>query len=238
MTARGAIVVTGASRGIGRGIMEFAASRGLGVAACARSAFEAPEGVLTGQADVRDPVAVEAFCARAVDRFGRLDCWINNAGILEPIRFAHDMSVDCFRALMDINVTGVFVGTRTYVRQARRQGGGVLINMSSGAAQKAKSGWSAYCASKAAVDRFTEAVQLEEEAHGLRAYAVAPGVVDTEMQALIRGTSAADFPSVQRFIDLKADNGFSSAEHVARHLLELAFEPTPGTVIRRVPAQT
>ena len=90
---------------------------------------------------------------------------------------------------------GVLFGTQAFVRHLRRRGGeGVLVNVSSGAARKPYAGWSVYCAAKAAVDRMTECVALEEAAHGLRAYALAPGVIDTDMQALIRATPAARFP--------------------------------------------
>ena len=99
----------------------------------------------------------------------------------------------------------------------------MLINISSGAAWQGYAGWAAYCASKAGVDRLTEVVHLEERAAGLRAYAVAPGVVDTHMQELIRGSALEDFPEVERFRELKRSGGFNSISFVASHLLELAF---------------
>ena len=98
-------------------------------------------------------------------------------------------------------------------------------NISSGAARNGYSGWSAYCATKAAVDLMTESVQIEEEEHGLlRAYSVAPGVIDTDMQAVIRECRIEDFPMVEKFRDLKARDAFNTPEFVAQKLLDIAFD--------------
>jgi len=124
---------------------------------------------------------------------------------------------------------GVFHGTRAYARHVRgRDGKGVLVNISSGAARAGYAGWSAYCAAKAAVDLMTECVALEEREAELNAYSVAPGVIDTAMQEAIRACSADVFPSVEKFHELKRDNAFSTPEDIARKLLALAFSPTRG----------
>ena len=84
-------------------------------------------------------------------------------------------------------------------------------------------------------ERLTEVVQLEEGDHGLRAHAVSPGVVDTDMQALIRATPADRFPAVARFRARKDEGRFNTPGHVARHLLAIAFDPAvrpQGTVLR------
>jgi benzil reductase ((S)-benzoin forming) len=132
-------------------------------------------------------------------------------------------------------VTGVFVGTQAYIEHLRRRDAtGVLINISSGAGQKPVSGWSAYCASKAAVDMFTRVVATEEPA--LSAWSVAPGVIDTDMQAAIRSTAREDFPAIDRFLQLKEDEAFNSGAHVARELHAIAFDPDrrPDDVVCRV----
>ncbi|MGF1527467.1 MAG: SDR family NAD(P)-dependent oxidoreductase, partial [Candidatus Competibacterales bacterium] len=146
----------------------------------------------------------------------------------------------CFAHVLAINVLGVVHGTQVYVHHRRRVGGGgVLINISSGAAQNAYAGWSAYCASKAAVDRFSEAVALEEADTPLRVHAVAPGVVDTDMQRRIRGATVEQFPAVAKFHQLKAEGRFNSPDHVARELLAMAFDPRrrPDQVVVRVADQ-
>lgn len=233
-------VITGASRGIGAGLAEDFAKRGMRLALCARSApaMAPSEDVLGERVDVRDEAAVDAFARHVEDRFGAIDLWINNAGVLQPIKPLRDVSVDEFRTHIDINLVGLFLCSRAYVHHVRRRGGeGVLINISSGAAWKGYAGWSAYCAGKGAVDRLSESLQLEEEGTGLRVYAVAPGVVDTDMQTQIRASTPEDFPDVERFIQRKQDNDFNSVGFVSRHLLEIAFDPdaTPDEVCFRVP---
>jgi benzil reductase ((S)-benzoin forming) len=233
-------VVTGASRGLGAGIARELARSGLRLALCARSAPALPEGdrVLAERLDVTDGDAVERFAGRAASRFGQIDLWINNAGVLEPIAPLRDVRSEEFASHMAVNVLGVFHGTRAFVRHLRSRGGeGVLVNISSGASSNAYAGWSAYCAAKAAVDLLTRCVQLEEGEHGLRAHALAPGVIDTDMQELIRACTPERFPSVERFRELKQTGRFNSPEFVAREILALAFDPVrrPEGVLVRLP---
>jgi NAD(P)-dependent dehydrogenase (short-subunit alcohol dehydrogenase family) len=222
------VVVTGASRGLGAGLAARFLEQGLAVAACARQRPTlASENSLGRACDVTDATAMAAFCDAAVARFGRVDLWINNAGLLAPIGPLRDNDPAEFARHIEVNVLGVFNGSRAFIRHLRARGGtGVLLNISSGAARNAYAGWSAYCASKAAVDRMSESIALEEQANGLRVHAVAPGIIDTDMQAMIRDCSPEQFPRVQKFLDLKENEGFSSPAFVADRLLELAFAPS------------
>jgi len=233
-------VITGASRGIGAALAAAWAARGVRLGLCARSAPVLADGpnVVAARVDVTDEKALGDFVARVEERFGAIDCWVNNAGVLEPIAPLREVEADAFRRHIDVNLTGVFLGTRAFVQHRRaRGGGGVLINVSSGAAQSAYAGWSAYCAAKAGVDRLTECVQLEEAERGLRAHAVAPGVVETDMQALIRATPAERFPSLPRFVALAREDRFNTPAFVAERLLAIAFDPDarPDTVLVRLP---
>lgn len=244
-------VITGASRGIGAGLAAEFAARGMNLALCARGDCPVPAGAeertLTASVDVRDESAVQAFSDAAVARFGAIDLWINNAGVLEPIAPLRELETDAFRHHLDINLIGVFLGTRAFVRahRARTQDASApadacLINISSGAAWSGYAGWSAYCAGKAGLDRLTESVQLEEADTGLRAYAVAPGVVDTAMQELIRSCDEQQFPMVGKFHELKEAEAFNTVPFVAEHLLGYAFDPQarPDEVCVRVPAES
>jgi NAD(P)-dependent dehydrogenase (short-subunit alcohol dehydrogenase family) len=233
-------VITGASRGIGAALVLDWSRRGLRLGICARSAPVLDDGptVVSARLDVTDEKALGEFVARVEERFGDIDCWVNNAGVLEPIAPLRDVASDDFRRHLDVNLTGVFLGTRAYVRHLRARGrGGVLLNLSSGAAQSAYAGWSAYCAAKAGVERLTECVQLEEAEIGLRAHSVAPGVVDTAMQELIRATPAERFPSLPRFLALQREDGFNTPAFVAERLLAIAFDPEarPESVVVRLP---
>lgn len=225
-------VVTGASRGLGAGLVARFLERGLGVAASARSAPQPPtlpalsERLLARRADVTDHQAMVALAAAACERFGRIDLWINNAGLLDPIGPLRDLDPAAFAAHLQVNVVGVFHGSQVFIQHLHQRGGsGVLINISSGAARTAYAGWSAYCAGKAAVERMSEAIALEEAGTGLRVHALAPGIIDTDMQARIRACTPEQFPRVQKFLDIKASGGFSSPAFVADRLLELAFDP-------------
>jgi len=220
-------VITGASRGIGAGLAESFAGHGMRLGLCSRSAPVLPGGddVVSRIVDVRDEAGMQRFTDEVVERFGAIDLWINNAGVLAPIAPLRDIELEAFREHIDINLSGVFLGSRCYVRHVRsHEGPGVLINVSSGAAWGGYAGWSAYCAGKAGVALMTQCIALEEASAGLRAHAVAPGVVDTDMQAMIRSSSAEDFPSLERFLELKRDDGFNSIGFVASFILALAFD--------------
>ncbi|HZM55504.1 MAG TPA: SDR family NAD(P)-dependent oxidoreductase [Acidimicrobiales bacterium] len=216
-------VVTGASRGLGAGLADTFALNGMLLGLCARTRPDARDGetALSASVDVSDADAVDAFAREVVERFGRVDLWVNNAGVLAPIGRLADADPVVLRRHLDVNVLGVAHGTAAFVRHLReRPGEGVLVNISSGAATTPYEGWAAYCASKAAVDMITEVVAREERSTGLRAYALAPGVVDTDMQTLIRATTEEAFPAVRRFRRLHQEGAFNSADWVARFILE------------------
>ena len=241
-------VVTGASRGIGAGLVATFAACGFQLGLFARTAPPVPAGAtgLSDAVDVSDADAVERFATAVVERFGRIDLWVNNAGILGPIGPLADADPDELERHVVTNVLGTVHGTATFARHVRsRPGGGSLVNMSSGAATTAYRGWAAYCSSKAAVEMLTEVVGREEQGCGLRAYAVSPGVVDTDMQAAIRATPESDFPDVARFVALRDEGAFASTDWVARCIVERCVDPatrlTPGpgrgSVSFRVPDQ-
>lgn len=233
-------LITGASRGLGAGLAEAFAGAGMRLILCSRSqpVMAESEHVLAQRVDVRDETAMEKLVAAAESRFGAIDLWINNAGVLDPIAPVRETALDAFQEHVDVNLVGVFLGTRCYVRHLRRLGrGGVLINLSSGAAWNAYEGWGAYCAGKAGVERLTEVVAQEEAGAGLRAYSVAPGVVDTAMQDRIRSCDPESFPSLDYFLELKQKDAFNTPAFVARHFLAIAFDPDqrPETVAVRLP---
>lgn len=234
------VVITGASRGLGAGMAAEMARHGVRLGLCARSAPALPAGdrVHAAALDVSDEAAVEAFAAAVAERLGPVDLWINNAGVLEPIAPLREVSGAALRRQLEVNVLGAFHGSRAYARHVRASGrGGVLVNISSGAARNAYVGLGPYCASKAALDRMTEVLALEEREAGLRVHAVYPGIVDTGMQELIRSCPPERFPTVGKFLDIAERDAFNSPAFVARCLLELAFVPgaAPSDVVWRVP---
>ena len=250
-------VVTGASRGLGAGLALHFAGEGMRLGLCARHRpvlaartrptardghVDPSEVPVLSAVDVTDRGVLARFAATVVARFGRIDLWVNNAGLPGPIGpLAGPAAADPaeIARTIDVNVTGVLNGTAVFAEHVRtREGTGTLVNISSGAATNPYEGWAAYCASKAAVDQLTRVVALEEARHGLAAYAVSPGLVDTEMQAAIRATDRASFPQVDRFRRAATEHRFNSPAWVAEHVLALAFGlERPGTVVVRVPDQ-
>jgi benzil reductase ((S)-benzoin forming) len=221
------VVITGASRGLGAGMAEAMRARGCRLGLCARGEpviAEIAGEVVSRRLDIRDAAAVEAFCAAVAEALGPIDLWINNAGVLEPIAYVRDVDPAAFLDHLAINVGGVLAGSQAYVRHLRATGRrGVLVNVSSGAAQKPYPAWGAYCAGKAAVDLLTGVIAAEEPS--VRAHAVAPGLIDTAMQSRIRELSPEEFPPVDKFLAIKAEERFNSPAFVADFLLSLAFSP-------------
>ncbi len=237
-------VVTGASRGLGAGFAAHFASAGLRLGLCARQRPGAPTAApavaagdaVTAAVDVTDFDALAAFADAVVDRFGRIDLWVNNAGVVDPVGPLVDAGPDAVAGHVATNVTGVAYGTMLFARHvAGRSGGGVLVNVSSGAAVYPYAGLAVYSATKAAVDALTVAVAQEETRHGLRAHAVTPGHVDTAMQATLRATDEARFPAAGRFRQIAEARAFNTTAWVGEKLLELAFAGTDGAPSRGLP---
>jgi len=239
-------VITGASRGLGAGLADHFASQGVLLGLCARTRPAERAGCVVAAVDMTDDDAVDAFVTEVCSTLGPIDLWVNNAGVLDPIGPVRDVDPAAFAANVAGNLQTALIGSRAFLRH--RHGladpaGGVLVNISSGAGRTsatgrtAYAGWGAYGAAKAGVDRLTAAIALEEADAGLRAYAVAPGVIDTDMQATIRATPADRFPAVDQFHALKADGAFATPAHIAEWLLALAFDPDAASddVFQRVP---
>jgi len=239
------IVVTGASRGLGAGMAGWFAAQGASLGLCARGrpvSPTAPTGapsVTQGGVDVTDVDALEAFAAAVTDRLGPPDLWVNNAGVLEPIVAQRDLGPAALAEHLAVNVGGVLNGTRAYLGQLEAAGAtGALVNIGSGAARSGRAGWSAYCASKAAVDRLTEALAVEEPELLRLVLSVYPGLVDTDMQELIRRQSPTVQPDVAWFQQRHEDGAMNDPAWVASHIARWVFgEEPPSSVICQVPDQ-
>ena len=205
---------------------------------CSRGApvLRNPESVCSHSFSVSDFDSFESFAQDVEKNLGPVDLWINNAGVLGPVGPLRDLPHEQISAHMTTDVVGLTYGSQLFVQHLHRTDHrGVLINISSGAARGGYFGWTSYCASKAAVDNFTRALALEEEDR-LRAYSVAPGVIDTAMQEQVRSCTKEQFPMVDKFHTLKANDDFNSPAFVAEKLLELAFGTEQTTeILLRLP---
>ena len=183
-----AAVVTGGSRGIGLAISEALAAAGASVAitgrdqvhldhAVERIAVHGPR-IVAVQADVRNAKEAVRAIDSAAQTFGGLDILINNAGIGLFAKVA-EMSIEQWRDVMDTNLSGVFYCCHAAIPQMRRKGGGWIINISSLAGKNPFVGAAAYCASKAGLNAFTEALMMEVRYDNIRVSCVMPGSVST-----------------------------------------------------------
>ena len=130
-----------------------------------------------------------ALIRAAVSVTGRLDLLVNNAGLIDPIARIMDSDPEAWSGIIDVNVKGVYYGLRHAMPvMAAQEGGGTIVNISSGAANSFLEGWSHYCASKAAVQRLTGVAHKEAHGMGVRVFGLSPGTVATEMQEQIRAS--------------------------------------------------
>lgn len=189
------VLITGASRGIGAAAARVFAAAGAGVAMVARSsdaiaalADEIGSASLAIPCDVSQCGEVEEAVETTVSAFGGLDILINNAGAIEPISTLWLSDPDDWSHVFDINLKGVYYGTRAALRVMMEAGSGTILNLSSGAAGNPLEGWSHYCSSKAAAAMLTRCVDLECRANGIRSIGLTPGTVATEMQREIKAS--------------------------------------------------
>ena len=186
--------VTGGASGIGKAVARAFLDEGCRVAVCGRSQARldamqeqcGTDALYTQSVDVTDERALEAFARTVYERFGRLDVWVNNAGMSDPMPF-EEADGAAFDRLVNVNFKAVFFGCQTAARYLRKtgpdkpQGGGVILNTSSFTSVIPTAGKALYGATKAAVNSLTECFAAELAADGIRVVSVIPGYIRTEM---------------------------------------------------------
>src|SRR5580658_1196091 len=195
------VLITGALTGIGRATaFAFAGDRarvvvsgrhddaGAALAAELRNAGAEAEFI---RADVRDEDDVRNLVDGTVERFGRLDIAVNNAGTEGRPGALTEQTADDYRAIFDTNVLGTLLSLKHELRVMRPQGGGSIVNLSSIVGHKALPGAPLYVASKHAVEGLTKAAALEAAEFGVRVTAVAPGPIETGMLDRFAGSADA-----------------------------------------------
>jgi NAD(P)-dependent dehydrogenase (short-subunit alcohol dehydrogenase family) len=186
-----AALVTGSSRGIGKEIALELARHGWCVAV---NYFHDPVPLADGavaeiralgvdamaiEADIRSPAQVATMFERVVERFGRLDLLVNNAGV-QTFKPLLEVTEEEWDLVIDTNLKGCFLCTRQAGRHMKEHGGGVIVNLGSGCNKLAFPRLVAYTASKGAIEMFTKVAAVELGAYGIRVNCLAPGAIESE----------------------------------------------------------
>ncbi len=228
-------IVTGASRGIGRAIALALGAQGAKVVINYATSSGAADTVveeiaalgseaLALQADVSQPDQVETLFKTVVEKWGRVDVLVNNAGITRDTLLMR-MKPQEWQAVIDLNLTGVFLCTRAASKPMLKQRSGRIINIASVAGQMGNPGQANYSAAKAGVIGFTKTVARELASRGITVNAVAPGFITTDM------TQGLEADPILKMIPL---GRYGQPEEVAGMVRFLASDPAAAYVTGQV----
>ncbi|BAU43127.1 3-oxoacyl-[acyl-carrier-protein] reductase [Leptolyngbya sp. O-77] len=228
-------IVTGASRGIGRAIALALAAEGAKVAVNYASSSGAADAVVAEiagaggeaialQADVSKADQVDTLFAAVMEKWGRVDVLVNNAGITRDTLLLR-MKPEDWQAVIDLNLTGVFLCTRAASKIMLKQKSGRIVNISSVVGLMGNPGQSNYSAAKAGVIGFTKSVAKELAPRGITVNAIAPGFIATDM------THGLNSEDILKFIPL---GRYGQAEEVAGATRFLAADPAAAYITGQV----
>ena len=224
-------IITGTSRGLG-----FELARQLLALPCRMLTLARHENVELTKVSVASGATLTQWtvdleqgmsCATQLEAWLRVQSeaeatLINNAGVIGGVGPIDTLSAEQLNAALRINLEAPLLLTAAFLRatstwKAERK----VLNISSGAGRHAIAGWSAYCATKAGLDHFSRVTALDEarKLHGAKIVALAPGVIDTDMQTQLRAANPAGFPDQSRFIQLHDSGQLSSPQQAAQHVL-------------------
>lgn len=178
-------VITGASQGIGAGLVDAYRQLGYGVVATSRTVAESQDtDVVTVQGDIADPATAERVIAAAVERFGRVDTLVNNAGIFLAKPF-HEYTQDDYATATGVNLRGFFRITQLAIERMLAQGSGHIVNITTSLVDHADSNVPSVLASltKGGLQSATKSLAIEYAKRGIRTNAVSPGIIKTPMHA-------------------------------------------------------
>ncbi len=228
-------IVTGASRGIGRATALALAAEGAQVVVNYASSSGAAESVVEeitamgGQAiaiaaDVSKVDQVDALIDATMEKWGRIDVLVNNAGITRDTLLLR-MKPEDWQAVIDLNLTGVFLCTKAVSKIMLKQRSGRIVNITSVAGQMGNAGQANYSAAKAGVIGFTKTVARELASRGITVNAVAPGFISTDMTADLKS---------EGILNLIPLNRYGQPEEVAGMIQFLAASPAAGYITGQV----
>jgi NAD(P)-dependent dehydrogenase (short-subunit alcohol dehydrogenase family) len=234
-------IVTGHSRGLGAGIARALLARGAQVLGIARHHCDALPDLRQVTLDLADGAALQAWLdggelAAFLEGAGQA-LLVNNAGVVQPVGAPGRLGGARLAQAVAVNVSAALVLTDAFVAATGACPDRRVLHVSSGAGRAPYAGWSTYCATKAALDMHARATVLDG-VPGLAIASVAPGVIDTGMQAQIRATSAQDFPAIERFVALQRDGAlddpFDAGARLVTYALSAGFGREPVTDLREL----
>jgi len=237
-TERNLLFITGHSRGLGAALTASGLAKGFQVLGLSRGHWVQTDPHLEQiSIDLGHPQALEGVLDGLAHRgsltgFQRI--WlINSAGLLGPIHRVGGQAPSEIAQAVTVNLQALLTLTNWFVSQTQGLPDRRVVHVSSGAARSPYVGWSIYCATKAAVDHYARCLALEAQAEGpsmgLRVCSLAPGVIDTDMQAEVRASSPTEFPNRPRFEALKETGGLATPHAVAEQLLAYMGSEAFGT---------
>lgn len=212
-------LITGVSRGLGKAIAELCLQKGSVIGIGRSHSIDHPDFSFL-QCDLSDAQSINEL---EFPEFNEPVTLINNAGIIGTIGRISNSESSILGEVLQVNTIAPTVLLQKVYGGMKNKDQFTLVNISSGAANRAIPSWAAYCASKAAINMLSETFYLEEKELGNnpKVFCVAPGVIDTDMQAQIRSSEERDFSQVENFIRLKNDNQLFSTKEAAARLLKL-----------------
>jgi NAD(P)-dependent dehydrogenase (short-subunit alcohol dehydrogenase family) len=234
-------LITGGGNGLGRAAALGFAKHGAKVVVVDRDgpAAEATAGIvrqnggeaLAVTADVTRTADVKAYVKATIDKYGRIDCFFNNAGIEGKLAPTAEYDEAVFDAVIGVNVKGVFLGLRHVLPEMIKQGGGAIVNTASVAGLVGSPGMSAYTASKHAVIGMTKTAAGEVGRQGIRINAVCPGPVDTRMIHAIEAQIDPANPAGvgERYQDSLPTGRYTTPEEIANMVLFLCSDLASNT---------
>jgi 3-oxoacyl-[acyl-carrier protein] reductase len=237
-------VVTGASRGIGRAIALSLAAQGANVvvnyASSSTAAQQLADEIVAGggsaialQADVSKADQVDTLLNAVMDKWNRVDILVNNAGITRDTLLLR-MKPEDWQAVIDLNLTGVFLCTRAVSKVMLKQRTGRIINIASVAGQMGNPGQANYSAAKAGVIGFTKTVAKELASRGITVNAVAPGFITTDMTSHVNAEEILKYIPLGRYGQPEEVAGlvqFLAADSAAAYITGQVFNIDGGMVM-------
>lgn len=217
------IIITGASKGIGSALYEQLTAQGKTVIGLARTNTNDLQQFV--QTDLTELHTLPNIIKEMIERYrdqARSFTLINNAGTVEPIGLVGKIEAHKMGQATQLNLLAPMILCNTFIQELETFSGEKnIVNISSGAGRKPYAGWGVYCTTKAGLDHFSTVVYEEQKraSNPVNIVSIAPGIIDTNMQAVIRASEEEEFPLLERFKDYKTAGVLSSPAETASKLI-------------------